>query len=237
MSNFNCKEVEKILRYEFQSKPLLEKAFTHRSYLNETDDKGVSSNERLEFLGDAVLQYLTSRMIFDKYQIFPEGELTNLRSRLVNTDSLANETERLKLANYLLVSKGEKETATESSYIMADLFEAIVGAILIDSDLTQCQKFLNRELFYKTKAIVEQGSLKDAKSLFQEFAQEKYSITPTYKTLSDEGPDHDKTFTVAAFLEKKKFAEGSGSSKRKAERTAAENALKTVRKQLQNQRL
>lgn len=219
-------DLENKINIKFKNQNILKKAFTHRSYLNENDSESIESNERLEFLGDAVLQFLVSEYIYDKQKKYSEGNLTNLRSRVVNTDSLAEEAARLDLSKYLMISKGERETAAESNYILADTFEALLGAIYLDSrSIDICRKYLKKQLFYKIPQILEEGELKDAKSLFQEIAQEKYSITPTYKVLEDEGPDHQKTFQVGVFLENKLIAKGEGASKRKAQQAAAQEAI------------
>jgi len=172
------------------------------------------------------LQYLTSEHIFREYSNYPEGELTNLRARLVNTVSLATESSRLDFAQYLFISNGEKEIAPESNHILANTFEAIVAAIYLDQGLPACLKFVNRELLYKTDEIVQAGELKDPKSLFQEISQEKFLTTPNYQLIEDDGPDHDKTFVVGAYIGEKLIEKGTGPSKRKAEQNAAENALK-----------
>lgn len=226
-STFNYKEIEKNLGLSFKNKAILLTAFVHRSFLNENKEEKLESNERLEFLGDAILQFLTSEYIYKTKPDFPEGRLTNLRALLVNTESLADETTRLDLAQYILVSKGEKQTAIESNHMKANLFEAILGAIYLDSDIEKCRSFLTNNLFYKADELVEKGSLKDPKSLYQEYAQEKYLITPSYKVLEDSGPDHNKSFVVGVYLDNKKVAQGEGSSKQKAQKEAALNALRS----------
>lgn len=222
-------ELEKKLNIKFKDISILKRALTHRSYINENPNQDLKSNERLEFLGDAILQYLTSEHIFREYGAYPEGELTNLRARLVNTISLASESSRLDFAQYLFISNGEREIAPESNHILANTFEAVVAAIYLDQGLEACKDFVNRELLYKTKEIVEKGELKDPKSLFQEISQEKFSTTPNYKLIEDDGPDHDKTFIVGAYIAKDLIATGTGTSKRKAEQNAAENALKKIK--------
>lgn len=213
------------INVDFSDMAILDQAFIHRSYLNESSEETNQSNERLEFLGDAVLQFLTSEYIYKNLNDYTEGQLTNLRSRLVNTDSLAEESSRLGLSQYLQISKGEKETASESNYILADTFEALLGAIYLDQGIDKCREYLVTNLFYKTQEIIDEGELKDPKSLYQEQAQEKHGVTPSYRLISDEGPDHQKTFTVGVFLNDKLIAKGDGSSKRKAQQVAAHNAL------------
>ena len=222
-------ELQKKLNIKFNDVSILQRALTHRSYINENPNQNLKSNERLEFLGDAILQYLTSEHIFKGYDSYPEGELTNLRARLVNTVSLAEESSRLGLSDYLFISNGEKEIASESNHILANTFEATIAAIYLDQGMQVCSDFVNKELLYKTEDIVQKGELKDPKSLFQEISQEKFLTTPNYKLIEDDGPDHDKTFIVGAYIAKKLIAEGKGSSKRKAEQDAAENALKKIK--------
>lgn len=221
----NLNEIQEKLNITFKNSDILKLAFVHRSYLNETKDKSIISNERLEFLGDAVLQFISSSYIYKLVPEFSEGELTNLRARVVNTESLASETSRLDLSQYLYISKGEKEVAKESNYILANLFESIIGAIYLDQGLEACEKFLMTNLFYKISEILSEGRLKDPKSQFQEFSQEKYNITPVYTLLAEEGPDHDKRFTIGVYVDDKLKGTGKGSSKRKAEQSAAQDAL------------
>lgn len=213
------------LDIKFNDLDIYKNSLVHRSFINETDEE-IESNERLEFLGDAVLQYISSSHLYRNFADFTEGELTNLRSKIVNTESLAEESKRLQLYQHLSISKGEKEVASSSDHILANTFEAFIGAIYLDTGINQAKKFLERELFYKVDNIVTTGSLKDSKSLYQEFAQEKYNITPVYKVILEQGPDHDKEFIIGVFLDDKLIAQGEGSSKRKAQQSAAENALR-----------
>jgi ribonuclease-3 len=223
----NLENLEKNLGIEFKDKNLLTKALIHRSYLNEASDIE-ESNERLEFLGDAILQFLSSEFLYQSYKDLGEGDLTNIRSKIVNTISLAEESARFDAGNYILISRGEKETARESSSILANVFEAILGALYLDQGIDVCREYLHKRLFYKVEEVVKSGSLKDPKSLYQEIAQEKYFVTPQYKIITEEGPDHNKTFVSAVFINEKEIARGEGSSKRKAEQEAAQNALKTL---------
>ena len=216
------------IKINFKDLEIYKNALVHRSFINETDEE-IESNERLEFLGDAVLQYISSSHLYKNYDEFTEGELTNLRSKIVNTESLAEEAKRLQLYQHLLISKGEKEVASSSDHILANTFEAFIGAIYLDTGINQAKKFLENELFYKINEIVNSGSLKDSKSLYQEFAQEKYNITPVYKVILEQGPDHDKEFVIGVFLADQLIAQGEGSSKRKAQQQAAENALQKER--------
>jgi len=225
----NYNDLEKILNLKFPNTTNLETALTHRSFLNETTDQNKKSNERMEFLGDSVLQFLTSKYLYNKYPNDPEGVLTSFRAATVNTISLSNEALRLNLGNFLFMSKGEESTGGRTRpYIMANSFEALLGCIYLEFGIGTCEDFLNRELFYKIDKIVTKKEYQDPKSSLQEITQEKFNITPTYKVLSEEGPDHNKNFTAGVFLETKKLAEGSGSSKKKAEENAAKKALEDL---------
>jgi len=211
---------------EFKDMQLLRRAFTHRSYLNEADRDDLKHNERLEFLGDAVLELATTHFLFAQYPDRPEGELTAIRAALVNTESISAAAKSLSAEDYLRLSKGEaKSTGRGRDVILANTYEAIIGAIYLDQGYESARDFISDTLFGKAEEIVSQESWRDDKSLFQEKAQENVSITPTYKTLSASGPDHDKVFTVGVFLEDEKVAEGEGKSKQEAESEAARRAL------------
>ena len=222
--------LEKKLGFDFQNKKLLTQAFCHRSYLNENPDFGLEHNERLEFLGDAVMELIVTEDLYKKYPEKAEGELTNWRAALVNAKMLTSVAEELELNDFLLLSKGEtKELGKARAYILANTFEALVGAIYLDSGYKEAEKFIKKYLLKNLPEIIKNGSYKDAKSHFQEEAQEKEGITPAYKVVKEWGPDHDKKFTVGVFLGEKKVAEGQGSSKQEAEEEAAKIALE-VRK-------
>jgi ribonuclease-3 len=221
----NLELLEKRLGIKFKNPVLLKKALIHRSYLNETSEEVDESNERLEFLGDAVLQFLSSEFLYKNYPLLGEGDLTNIRSKVVNTESLAYESSRFEIGEFILISRGEKETAKESHSILANVFEAILGALYLDQGIEASRSYLNANLFYKVEDVVKSGSLKDSKSLYQEIAQEKYLVTPQYKIITEEGPDHNKIFISAVYINNKEIARGSGSSKRKSEQEAAQNAL------------
>lgn len=225
MTNEQIEEIEKILEITFKDKSLLLRAFIHRSYLNESQDLSQISNERLEFLGDSVLQFLSSEFLYKAFPDFTEGELTNLRAKIVNTQSLAEESSKLGFGEYLLISKGEKGSATESKHILANTFEAVLGALFLDRGIKACKEFLSRQLFPKANEIMELGILKDYKSLYQEYAQEKFEVTPSYKVLKETGPDHQKVFEVAVYIGNEQIATGNGTSKRSAQQEAAKNAL------------
>lgn len=207
---------------------ILTEALTHRSYLNENRTAG-SHNERLEFLGDAVLELAVTRFLYERFPNKPEGDLTAYRAALVNTFSLADEAERLGVNDMLLLSKGErKDTGRARQIILANAFEAILGAIYLDQGFDAAEAFLAVNLYPKIDTVLEKRTWQDAKSHFQEVAQDKKGVTPTYKTLSETGPDHDKLFTVGVFLASQKIAEGDGKSKQEAEQAAATAALERV---------
>jgi len=230
MSNENSEvdlvRLEKLLGAEFTDKQILLSAVTHRSYLNEHREAVQDHNERLEFLGDAVLELVVTDYLFKKYQEKPEGELTAVRAALVNTISLAEAATKLGLNDYLLMSKGEaKDTGRARQYILANAFEACIGAIYLDLGYEASEKFIAGQLFSKTDRIVEKKLWQDPKSRFQEMAQEHASVTPTYELMNQEGPDHDRLFTIGVYLRREKIAEGSGRSKQEAEQAAAEKAI------------
>lgn len=218
--------VEKIINHTFADKTLITSAITHRSYLNEHREANWDHNERLEFLGDAVLELVVTHFLFEKYPEKPEGELTAVRAALVNTVSLSAASEKLGVNDYLLLSKGEsKDTGRARAYILANAFEAFVGALYMDAGYDVAQRFIADNLFAKTDEIVEKRLWQDPKSRFQELAQEHYSVTPTYTTLESTGPDHDRTFKIGVFLKQDLVAEGVGRSKQEAEQAAAEAAV------------
>lgn len=222
----DTRKLEKILNIEIKQEELYEIAFTHRSYLNEHPEYNRPSNERMEFLGDAVLQLLSSNFLYTKYEDSNEGDLTNYRAAIVCTKSIGAEAMRLGYGEFLLLSKGEDSTGgREREYILANTFEAVLGAMFLEHGLDTCRAFVERELLYKVEEIVENEQYKDAKSKFQELAQEKKSVTPTYEVLKAWGADHEKMFEVAAKIENEIFGIGEGRSKQKAEQKAAKNAL------------
>ena len=182
----NLEDLEKKLNTTFSDKDLLIRALTHRSYLNESKLKETLSNERLEFLGDAVLQCLSSDFLFSNYPDKKEGDLTAIRAAIVNTHSLAAESKKLGYGAYLRLSKGEEDSGgRDKEYILANTFESVLGAIYIDKGFEQCRMFLQTSLFYKVKDIVQNEDYRDKKSVFQETAQEKYLTTPNYEILKE----------------------------------------------------
>lgn len=219
----------KVLGISFKDPTLLIEALTHRSYLNEHRDYTGSHNERLEFLGDAVLELATTDFLFKKFPANPEGDLTAYRAALVNTVSLAESARTLALGDFLLLSKGEsKDIGRARDAILADTLEAVIGAIYLDSGFTAAEAFIAHTLYSKIDAVIESHSYQDAKSRFQEVAQEKKSITPSYRLLDEMGPDHERTFTIGVFLNDHEIAHGQGKSKQEAEQAAAQAALKKM---------
>jgi ribonuclease III len=220
-------KIESDLKVNFKNKDLLTQAFCHRSYLNENPGFRLYHNERLEFLGDAVLELITTEHLFNRYPDKPEGEMTGWRASLVNSNILSDLAKELNFEDYLLLSQGEKkEKGRARKYILADTFEAFIGALYLDQGYEVCKNFIEKELIKrKLPEIIEKKLYKDPKSLFQEKAQEIIAITPTYQVLEEAGPDHMKKFIVGVFLDKEMVAEGAGSSKHEAELDAAQKAL------------
>lgn len=222
----NLSELEKQIGFKFKNKDLLLEALTHRSYLNENKDWHVDHNERMEFLGDAVLELIVTEFLFKNYPN-PEGELTNWRAALVNANMLSQITNEFSLDKYILLSRGEaKDTGRARQYILANAIEALIGAMYLDQGYQKSGEFIERFVLGKLPGIIENKLYRDAKSLFQEQAQERVGITPTYEVLEEWGPDHARNFKVGAFLEKEMAGVGEGPSKQEAQQLAAENALK-----------
>ncbi len=220
-------DFEKIIGIDFRNKSILTQALTHRSYLNENRDIKGGHNERLEFLGDAVLELVITHYLYEKYPNKTEGDLTSIRSALVNAQTCAQVAGELGVNNFLLLSRGEaKDTGRARQYILANALEAIIGAIYLDQGYESAKEFIMRTIAPLTERIVADELWVDAKSKFQERAQDEVGITPAYRTLKEVGPDHDKKFTVGVFLNNEKVAEGSGDSKQDAEQMAARHALK-----------
>lgn len=225
--DISLEKLEAIIGVTFTERIHLLTAITHRSYLNEHREAVHAHNERYEFLGDAVLELVITDFLFHKYPEKPEGDLTAIRAALVNTISLADVATRLNINEFLLLSKGEeKDTGRARQYILANAFESIIGALYLDQGYEVAKEFVGRNLFDKTETIVAKRLWQDAKSRFQELAQEHTSITPNYETLSQTGPDHDRVFTVGVFLGGEKIAEGKGRSKQEAEQSAAEEGCR-----------
>lgn len=226
MSQQSLSDLEKKLGVNFTNQDLLLNAFIHRSYLNENPKFHLGSNERLEFLGDACLELAVSEHLFTTYPDNPEGDLTNYRSAIVNTQSLADTARTLGLGEYLLLSRGEAASnGRNSEYLLANTFEALLGAIYLEFGYTKVTEIVHNYVTVKLEYIIEQKLYKDAKSKLQELSQELLSVTPHYQVMEEWGPDHHKTFKVGVFLGKKLVGEGEGSSKQKAELEAAQAAL------------
>ena len=210
---------------KFNNQKLFEQAFIHRSYLNETKEV-ISSNERLEFLGDSILSYVVSQNLFLKYPQFNEGILTNIRSLLVNTKSLAIIAKELEFGNYLKLSRGEEDSkGRQNQSLLADCLEAFLGALFIDQGVDAVTEFLSVVLLPKADEIVKGTSFKDPKSLLQELVQSRHFNSPAYKIITEIGPAHSKQFGIGAYINGKLISEGVGKSKKEAEEDAAAKAL------------
>lgn len=213
----------------FRDQKLFEQAFTHRSFLNEAKEK-LESNERLEFLGDSILSFVVSDYLYKTYPEFNEGILTNLRSLLVNTKSLANLARECEFGTYLRLSKGEEESkGRENESLLANSFEAFIGGLFIDSGIDAVREFLHSTLVPKIQGYVEKKAFKDPKSLLQEYVQGLKQSSPFYKVLHEEGPPHAKTFTIGVVINNEVLGEGIGKSKQEAEENAAKVALDRVK--------
>ncbi len=222
----NFEDFEKSTKVVFKNKGLLRQAFVHRSYINENPSAGLSHNERLEFLGDAVLELVVTDFLYKKYTEHTEGELTALRSALVNAVIISDVASKIGMNDYLLLSRGEaKDKGKARQYILANTYEAYLGALYLDQGYVSVEKFILDTLLPYTDEIVKKKLWRDAKSLVQEKAQEYLSITPSYKVVSESGPDHDKQFTVGICFDGEVIAQGKGKSKQEAEQQAAMNAL------------
>ena len=214
------------LTIKYNNIDIYEQAFIHRSYINENPKYISGHNERLEFLGDAVLELLVSEYLYLKYKDIAEGELTSIRSAMVNTHTLAKISNSLDFNEFIKLSKGEsKDTGKARMSILADTFEAFLGALYLDMGLLECKKFLESNLFNREEEARKDTLLREAKSIIQEYTQDKLGITPSYKVLKEEGPDHNKDFVVGIYFNNKEIATGIGKSKQEAETNAARNAL------------
>lgn len=218
-------ELEQKIGYKFKNKDLLLTALTHRSYLNENSNWNLDQNERLEFLGDAVLELVVTEYLYNNYPN-PEGEMTNWRAALVNTNMLYRVSLEFDLNDYVLLSRGEaKDTGRARQYILANAMEALIGAMYLDQGYEPCNNFISKFIIKELPMIIEKKLYRDPKSLFQEMAQDKAGVTPTYEVIDEWGPDHARNFKIGVFLEKEKIGEGQGLSKQEAQQQAAEDAL------------
>jgi len=219
------KDFEKLISVKFKNKDLLDQAFVHKSYVNESCEHK-EHNERLEFLGDAVLELVVTEFLFSHYNK-PEGELTNFRSALVRGANLAEIAKKLNLGQYLHLGKGEEKSGgRQKGYILANAVEALIGAIFLDQGYKKCHEFITKFIVSYLGEILEKGLDVDPKSRLQEISQSKFNVTPCYKLISESGPDHSKVFVMGVFVGEEKFGEGTGSSKQQAEQNAAAAAMK-----------
>lgn len=223
-------DLQKKINIQFADQLLLQQAFVHRSYLNESKEFP-ESNERLEFLGDAVLSFITSEFLFKTYPQYPEGILTNIRSTLVKTRSLYEAAISLQLGALLLLSHGEESSGGRTNVsLLADCFEALLGSIYLDQGIDIARMFLTSILYPKTEEIIRTKSYIDFKSLLQEIVQEDVKTSPTYRVVKSEGPDHDKTFWMEVVVGDELLGSGKGKSKQEAEQSAAADALEKKHK-------
>lgn len=222
-------ELENLLGVVFVNKEILNEALRHRSYLNESNQKNLYSNERLEFLGDSILSFWVSDQIFRKFPEFPEGKLTFIRTHLVRTTTLTELARNLNFGKFLLMSRGEEQGGgKENPTLLANCFEAVLGAIFYDQGIEVASKFLEKMFSQLIEKVNNPDLLKDSKSLLQESVQSKGSGSPLYRLISSEGPDHKKTFTMGVFIDEKLIAEGTSKSKQEAEEIAATKALEIL---------
>lgn len=226
MSIHDLDDFKSRIKVQFSNNALLTQAFIHRSYINENPRSGLVHNERLEFLGDAVLELVVTEYLYSSYPNQNEGDLTAYRSALVNAVTLGEVSSALGFNDMLMLSKGEaKDISRARSSILADAYEAFIGALYLDQGFDACKEFIGRTVLIKTRDIIKRGLYKDAKSFVQEKAQESVGVTPSYRVMSEEGPDHDKLFVVSIFFADEQVAEGKGKSKQEAETAAARAAL------------
>jgi len=224
----NYKKIENILSYKFKDKELLKRALTHRSY--RVQDINIKTNERLEFLGDAVLEIIISKYLFIKYPAQQEGRLTKVRSALVRTETLAQVIKDIGLYKHILMSKSEQISGgMDKPYILANIYEAIVGGIYLDGGYHQSKKFIFKTIIPKVENIVKHEKYRDPKSHLQEVTQAKFHELPRYRLIRTKGPDHDREFTVEVTIKNKKYAKGTGNSKQAAEEKAAKKTLSMLK--------
>ena len=222
----DTKNLEKNIGYVFKDKDVLKEALTHRSYLNENPKWGHQDNERLEFLGDAVLELTVTDELYKRFPDYKEGQMTGLRAALVNYQMLAEVSKSFSLEKFVLLSRGEaRDTGRARDVILANAIEAVIGALFLDSGLAAVKKFVNKFVMSHLAEVIRGGLYKDAKSLLQEKIQETTKVTPIYKVLSETGPDHAKVFEVGVYVGSKLLAKGVGHSKQEADLDAAKNAL------------
>lgn len=227
MTNNDLARLQERIGYHFKDIALLEQAVTHRSYLNEHPDWPTGHNERLEFLGDAVLELVVTEYLYEHYPQNPEGEMTNWRAALVNANILAGITNEFDLNAHILLSRGEaRDTGRARQYILANAIEALIGAMYLDGGYEPCKLFIGQFVLTHLPEIISKKLYRDAKSLLQEEAQDRLSVTPTYNVMEEWGPDHARQFKIGVYLGKELAGEGQGQSKQDAQQAAAEDALK-----------
>lgn len=225
----NFENLENELEVSFKNKNLLQNAFIHRSYLNEHKSFKGQSNERLEFLGDSVLSLVVSKFLFDELPQSTEGELTTLRASLVRTETLAKLAKKLSLGDYLFLSKGEEESkGRQNPSILANTYEALIGALYLDQGLVESSKFLEKNILSKWK-VLSKTAVSDHKSKLQEVLQRKFRKSPNYRLLTSWGPDHARLFEIGVFLEDKLLGKGNGKNKQAAAQSAAKDALSRLK--------
>ncbi len=222
----NLDKLEGTLGVKFKSQEVLKEALTHRSYLNEHPSWPLPNNERLEYLGDAVLELAVTEYLFDRYPDFQEGRMTTLRAALVNREMLAGVAKEIDLQKFVLMSKGEaKDSKKAKDIILSNAFEALMGAVYLDCGYGAARDITAQFVLPHLDGILEKGSDRDPKSVLQEIIQEKMKVTPAYDVIRESGPDHEKKFEVGVYFGGRLFAQGTGSSKQEAENRAARNAL------------
>lgn len=226
-------KAEQTLNLTFSDKALLQRALTHRSYINENPDYPLEDNERLEFLGDAILDFITGEYLYHHFPEMAEGYLTNLRSALVRTETLAKFALDLNLGEFLYLGKGEEDGGgRRRKAILCDAFEAVVGALYLEQGIDSTRQFVQQLIEPALEEILDADTHKDAKSRLQEVSQSHFQVTPTYRTVKEEGPDHAKEFTVEALIGNKSYGTGCGFSKQSAAQVAAEKALENLQQEL-----
>ncbi len=222
----NFLEFQEKVGINFKNQNLLKEALTHRSYINENPSWDVPHNERLEFLGDAVLELIITENLFEKYPQHDEGTLTSVRAALVNYVSLSKIAREIGLGDYIFMSKGEaKDVGKAREVILANAIEAFLGAVYLDQGYGVISEFIKKTIFIYTDEIIEKSLYRDSKSLFQEIVQDRFKVTPSYQVIEESGPEHKKIFKVGVFVKSNKIADGEGYSKQEAEVEAAKNAL------------
>lgn len=232
LKNNQIKQIEEIINIDFSDKKLLEQAFIHRSYLNETSDKSVTSNEKMEFLGDSILSLITSVYLYKNYPRLHEGEYTSIKAALVRTESLYKAAKKISIGRFMLLSKGESEqNGSDNMSILADAYEALIAAIFLDGGFEKANTFVLQTLLDINAEEIVKGKLyTSSKNQLQEYIQEKYKKLPIYEVIDESGPEHLRQYTVGVYYEGKLLGKGQGRSKKSAQESAAEIALRNLNK-------